>query len=245
MDPVDPRAAARVSRWPVLPDGRVLVGLGPGSWVVKGWPDVGADEGARHVVDALGTPGRPQARACVDVLGEGPIAELLRESLPGPAPLPLRSEVRSGAAVLVCPFVVPIGSARRADLIERAVLPVVAQSARVVVGPWTGLPEGPCLHCLDLHRSDRNPQWPTIAAALDDPLAALHPPTTPPVVLTLVAALVALVAAAPERAAPGIAHEVGTVAPHVVTRTWPRHPACTWHGSEVHREPGAPHPPDR
>ena len=35
-----------------------------------------------------------------------------------------------------------------------------------VVGPLVRPPAGPCLNCLDLHRMDRDPDWPALAAQL-------------------------------------------------------------------------------
>lgn len=45
-------------------------------------------------------------------------------------------------------------------------LSVVAREASVLVGPLVRPGVTPCLRCLDLHRTDADPDWPTLAAQL-------------------------------------------------------------------------------
>jgi hypothetical protein len=45
-------------------------------------------------------------------------------------------------------------------------LAVLVRECDVVVGPLVVPGEGPCLHCLDLARRDRDPQWPTVLPQL-------------------------------------------------------------------------------
>jgi hypothetical protein len=54
------------------------------------------------------------------------------------------------------------------DLVHRGVdhLAVVVAAERVVVGPLVVPGHGPCLRCLHLHRCDRDPAWPQLAAQL-------------------------------------------------------------------------------
>ncbi len=54
------------------------------------------------------------------------------------------------------------------DLVRsgRPHLAVVCAEDRVVVGPLVLPGRGPCLRCLDLHRTDRDPAWPHLAAQL-------------------------------------------------------------------------------
>lgn len=224
------------------PDGRLQVGFGPGAWVVDGWrPGGGPADPATALVSGLVSPARPEQRAaprcCVQ--GEGSLAAELRRRLAGgpvpPADLP---PVDPGAAasvvVLVSPYAVPVGTARRPDLAGCTVLPVVPQTGRVVIGPVCGLPGGPCLHCLDLHRRDRDAQWPELVARLDDPLSAAVPPVHEPAVTDAALMLVLLLVTALVRgdraaAGPGVSLEVGPRAPHLVTRRWDVHPVCPWH----------------
>lgn len=162
------------------------------------------------------------------VLGHGPLASRVRTHLTGadgPAP-------EDGVVVLVSAYAVPVGTARRPDLAAVPVLPVVAQTHRVVVGPWVGLAGGPCLHCLDLHRTDADAAWPALAAALDDPTTCPSPPRHADDVVGLVAALTGLLVGGLGRDGhdeSGLAYEVGSQRPHLVLRRWPVHPACPWH----------------
>lgn len=45
-------------------------------------------------------------------------------------------------------------------------LSVVVREASVLVGPLVQPGHGPCLRCLELHRADRDPAWPAVAAQL-------------------------------------------------------------------------------
>lgn len=58
--------------------------------------------------------------------------------------------------------------ARHRPLVTDAVphLSVVAREASVLVGPLVRPGRTPCLRCLDLHRTDADPDWPSLAAQL-------------------------------------------------------------------------------
>ncbi|NEE04141.1 ThiF family adenylyltransferase [Phytoactinopolyspora halotolerans] len=58
-----------------------------------------------------------------------------------------------------------------------------------IVGPLVIPGESACLRCLDLHRTDRDPDWPTV---LDQ--AGRYPPTTPPCDASLTAAVAGMAA---------------------------------------------------
>ncbi|WP_239167522.1 hypothetical protein [Catellatospora coxensis] len=45
-------------------------------------------------------------------------------------------------------------------------LALTVRDGVAVVGPLVPASGGPCLHCLDLHRTDRDPSWPRLAAQL-------------------------------------------------------------------------------
>jgi hypothetical protein len=45
-------------------------------------------------------------------------------------------------------------------------LPVTVLETTATVGPLVTPAAGPCLRCLDLHRCDRDPDWPVVAAQL-------------------------------------------------------------------------------
>ncbi|WP_298890348.1 hypothetical protein [uncultured Serinicoccus sp.] len=241
--------------WPSGQNGALQLGVGPGAWAVAGGLPPGPAEtlGWRVVERLAATPGRRRRDVTpTDVRGPGHLVGTLRAHLAhgatpvpptgtgrgdrpvGPTARPAWPSTTGRAVVTVHDHVVPVGTARQPGLAGRRVLPVVAQSTRVVIGPWTGLAGGPCLHCLDLHRRDRDPTWPASAAALEDPLTAPLPPTVPDEVLRVVVGLVVLLTARVPATATGDAHEVGPWHPHLVTRRWSRHAACPWHaGTEI------------
>lgn len=119
--------------------------------------------------------------------------------------------------------------ARSAVLVGSAVphLSVVVREGDTVVGPLVVPGSGPCLRCLDLHRTDVDPGWPVLLAQLT--AAADDRPE-----VGVVAAVAAGVASAA-----ALAHLDGVVAPRPgvtfeVTlpdavpreRTWAVHPDC-------------------
>lgn len=180
--------------------------------------------------DALrGAAGDP-ASSWVRVRGTGPIARRLRRAL-GPALLEREDEEGRWPEVAVHQHVVPPDVGLAAARAGRVVVPVVVQPRRVVVGPVT-VPPGPCLHCLDLHRRDRDPHWPVVATHLGHPVEQVRPSPVPEALQSAAEGVVLLLLEAVRdgRAVqPGLAHEVGLQPPHVVTRRWPVHPACPWH----------------
>jgi len=108
-------------------------------------------------------------------------------------------------------------------------LAVLVRECDVVVGPLVLPGRGPCLHCLDLARRDRDPQWPGVLAQLlrqrDDSaagtVAALGQVAAGLAVLVGVAAL--------DGRGPEVAGLTATLSlPYAVPawRRWPAHPAC-------------------
>src|SRR5690606_20335976 len=153
------------------------------------------------------------------------LAALVAVHVPGTRTTPLRlSEVS---------FVVQVGEREPAVLVAERLagrgLPYLAVSARdgtAVVGPLVPPAGSPCLNCLDLHRTDRDPEWPALAAQLaTDP----RPP-----VCAAVTALVAAGVAAGEvlRWIDGVTPDTQgatleiTTAPRPRRRSWPPHPEC-------------------
>ncbi len=105
-------------------------------------------------------------------------------------------------------------------------LSVVLREASVLVGPLVQPGRTPCLRCLDLHRTDADPDWPAIAAQL----AVRHPDAEETAVATVGAALgaahtLAFLDGRPSALA-GAALEVRL--PDVVPRLvrWGAHPDC-------------------
>ena len=137
------------------------------------------------------------------------------------------------------------------DRLLRADTPHLLVSVRettAVVGPLVVPGESACLRCLDLRRSDRDPDWPLIAAQL-----AAAPPRAPApacdVALASLAASVAALQALAWLDAGATALDVGaTTSPLPATfdgtleitlpdwrirrRPWSRHPACGCHWAQ-------------
>lgn len=95
-----------------------------------------------------------------------------------------------------------------------------------VVGPLVLPGRSACLRCLDLHRSDRDPDWPGVAAQLVGTTGAADPPcVTATAALGTAQALAALDDTAPPPALDATI-EYDVLAATSVTRRWSRHPGC-------------------
>lgn len=70
--------------------------------------------------------------------------------------------------VLVAAFVVPPTLYSPWLSLDALHLPVVVGDEAVTIGPLVRPGESACLHCIDRHRADRDPAWPTIATQLLD-----------------------------------------------------------------------------
>ncbi len=131
-------------------------------------------------------------------------------------------------------LVVQVGAEQPADLAAaalrrrgQAVLAVEIRDGAPVVGPFVEAGGSPCLGCLELHRSDRDPAWSEIAADL-----ATKPPEE-------ACDLVTIMTAAAFAAAEALAHidgneprtiggAVTVVSPGDLRRRhWPAHPRCS------------------
>lgn len=114
----------------------------------------------------------------------------------------------------------------------------------LIAGPWASVgpivedrQSSPCLWCLELHRSDRDREWPLLMAQLhpvDPPIVrAPEPEPDPdPALAQLVAGTVALLAErvlGGDRPPPGVSVEVSLPWPRMDHRRWTRHPRCLRH----------------
>lgn len=179
----------------------------------------------------------PPARASVPELvvldGAGPTAATVQRLLTD-AGVEVRSGLRptdpavdrADAAVLVAPYAVE--PRRHARWLRRDIphLAVVYSDGGVTVGPLVRPGSGPCLRCVDLHRTDADPAWPAMATQLH----RLPPPGE-----TAVAAAAAAARAAAELLTINVSRPqtlVGRSA-HLpsggadwVSRVWEPHPDC-------------------
>lgn len=132
--------------------------------------------------------------------------------------------------ILVAAGAVSVGSG---DIWQRKSiphLPVVASGHRLSVGPLI-VSGGPCLRCLDFHRSERDPAWPAVLAQLSHSLLGDVPPVETDSVLTPMAA--GLVGQFTHslldgiRPPPlGVSVEVTFGDLRMIARRWVRHPRC-------------------
>src|SRR4029450_3944781 len=112
-------------------------------------------------------------------------------------------------------------------------LSVVIRDDDVVVGPFVRPGRGPCLRCLDQHRGDRDPVWPSVLAQVLGPgPGTLEPEES--AVSTLAAGLAALqvlthLDGVTAPAAEGATLEIELPDGLVGRRTWPAHPRCGCH----------------
>lgn len=210
------------------PDARV------GSTQPGGWP--------------LGRPAPPEAHVLIDGIGMLPesIAALLRRcgtrvTQGGPA-----ADLAVAAPDQDPPDVAVIigGQAidpRRGDLWlarDTPALPVLVSGPWASVGPLVDAdPASPCLWCLDLHRTDRDHEWPTVMAQLlpeDRPSVATSPrePAPDPALGQLVAGTVALLttrALIAQHPPSAVSVELSLPWPRMDHRRWARHPCCRRH----------------
>jgi bacteriocin biosynthesis cyclodehydratase domain-containing protein len=157
-----------------------------------------------------------------------PRAEAVTAAVLRAAPDTETRAVRRGAASLVVQLgydqpvaLLAAGHARR----RQAHLAVSIREGTAVVGPLVPPAGAPCLNCLDLHRTERDADWPELAAQLGAPA-----PESCAVATTLAATayLVAEVVTFLDGGAPetlGAAVEIAA-AGRFRRRTWAPHPAC-------------------
>ncbi|WP_406041148.1 TOMM precursor leader peptide-binding protein [Micromonospora sp. NBC_00898] len=182
--------------------------------------------GPVHPADLVGTGlvaaevGRPLAAA---------LRDLLERVAPGTGTAPLRHRRVD--------LVVQLGTDRPAALLaaryaqrRQPHLLVGLRGGVPVVGPLVRPPVGPCLNCLDLHRVDRDPRWPALAAQLaaDDAGQACAATTGLAAVAYAAAeALAHLDGGTPETL--GNAVDIGG-AGRFRRRAWSPHPSCECSG---------------
>jgi hypothetical protein len=140
------------------------------------------------------------------------------------------SPVRSGTGCVL----VQVGS-RGANALaargfrERGVprLDVVIRDGVVIVGPLVVAGGSPCARCLDLHRSDRDPAWPMVAAQLVTARDTPEPCTVATALAGAACAIAEVLDFVDERAGRtrGATVEI-TGAGRLRRRSWAPHPAC-------------------
>ena len=156
--------------------------------------------------------GEPTRTVLVD--GSGPTASLLRQLLGEPGERP-------DLVVLVAHHVTPPEQAAHWLRHDVPHLAIVYGDSAVQLGPLVEPGTGPCLRCLELHRSDADPAWPAIATQLLGRASLLE---TPSMATEVAAAAVRMVRESARWSARSIAivAEDGSR----VERQWQPHPEC-------------------
>lgn len=149
---------------------------------------------------------------------------------PAPGPGPVGAQGAPDVVVLVRDDAVDVRHGD--DLVQRdqTHLAVVCGTDRVVVGPLVTPGRGPCLRCLDLHRRDRDPGWPHVAAQLVSQSAAA-PGRAETGLVSVAAGLAALQVLTylddeVEPSAHGRTFDVLLPDATVQRRRWRAHPSC-------------------
>lgn len=132
---------------------------------------------------------------------------------------------RADVAVIVASYAVTPG--RHAPWLRRDVphLPIVFGDAGVTVGPFVRPGHGPCLRCVELHRTDADPAWPAMATQL-------HTRPAPGESAIAAGAAAARAAAAvlgglrDDRTPTGVSWHLQAGAGDWVSRGWEPHPEC-------------------
>jgi bacteriocin biosynthesis cyclodehydratase domain-containing protein len=190
----------------------------------------------------------------VEIRGEGRTASALAATLTAMGVGTVRCHAPWGEhadlVVLMCRAAADAGAAQ--PLVARDVphLVVVVRETSVQVGPLVDPGHGPCLRCLDLHRGDRDPQWPLVLAQLLSPRTTRAAPREETATARLAASLAALQVVGHldgrrTPAAHGATLECDLPDGLVSRRPWPVHPACGCHWPPQCAAPDSPTPDAR
>ncbi|MET8311696.1 TOMM precursor leader peptide-binding protein [Micromonospora sp. NPDC005173] len=203
-----------------------------------------AQSGIGQVIPHLTGPVRP-----VDLVGTGipaselgqPLAPAVRAAVNRVAPgtgthpgRPTRFDLVIQLGTDRPPALLAAGLAQR----RQPHLLVTVREGVPVIGPLVRPPAGPCLHCVELHRADRDPAWPRLAAQLAaaEPMAAGAAGTLLAATgYALAEALAQLDGGSPETLG-GAMEIIG--AGRFRRRGWPPHPACGCSRSGRGHQPG-------
>ena len=191
------------------------------------------------VVRTLGRTSGGRA-LCIRVHGRGPLSDLLADALGCSAARVTRSSHRNAAGaagvdlvVLADALAVDPRLARDLQIARVPHLPVRVRDGAGVVGPLVIPGVSSCLSCADLHRTDRDPAWPALAAQLREITGAADRPTvlaTAALALGQVQQIIAAVHGTGRASGPPVTLnatlEVDVGSPGIVARRWGRHPLC-------------------
>ncbi|WP_313675163.1 TOMM precursor leader peptide-binding protein [Mycolicibacterium sp.] len=206
----------------------------------------GGVAGFDDVLDSLVASGvvrerakRPAGRSLsIRVHGRGPLSDLLADGLRCSAARVSRSGAATGAAAGVDLVVLADALAADPRLVRDLQsyrvphLPVRVRDGAGVVGPLVIPGLTSCLSCADLHRTDRDPAWPALAAQLRDVVGSADRPTvlaTAALALSQLQQIIAATRGDPVSSPPATLDatlEVDVASSTISARRWVRHPLC-------------------
>ncbi len=192
-----------------------------------GLHDGACDALIRALDPALEHPAPQQVPATAIVIGSGETAELVKRLLVGSGMAVLADEPDASPeiAVIVAHYVIEPevhGRWLRRDIPHLA---VVFGDEVVRVGPIIRPGTGPCLYCLELHRTDSDPSWPAIASQLWHRRSGIESSLVAAEVAATVARLV-LARRIVHRIGPLTTIEIDAGSGERMLREWGSHPEC-------------------
>ena len=192
-----------------------------------GLHDGACDALIRALDPALEHPAPQQVPATAVVIGTGETAELVKRLLvkSGMAVLADEPDASPEIAVIVAHYVIEPevhGRWLRRDIPHLA---VVFGDEVVRVGPIIRPGTGPCLYCLELHRTDSDPSWPAIASQLWHRRSGIESSLVAAEVAATVARLV-LARRIVHRIEPLTTIEIDAGSGERMLREWGSHPEC-------------------
>lgn len=216
-----------------------------------GSPDAAAVDGLLAELTAAGVlrcegsvPGR--RALAIRVHGCGPLSDLLTEGLRcSGARVSHTSRANAAGAASGVDLVVLADSLAADPRVLRDLhagsmphLPVRVRDGAGIVGPLVIPGRTSCLTCADLHRTDRDPAWPALAAQLREVVGVADRPTllaTAALALSQIQQIIAAVRGHPASSAPpatlDATLEVDVASSAITARRWVRHPLCgCWPG---------------
>lgn len=139
---------------------------------------------------------------------------------------PARTADGGGIAVIIAHFVVD--PALHGVWLRRDVphLPVVLGDTGVRIGPFVEPGSGPCLYCLERHRTDADPAWPAMAAQLWGRRSPLDTGLVAAEVAARATRMVLDRLAAGPAAGPAMSAFLDAATGGVTFRSWRAHPEC-------------------
>jgi len=172
----------------------------------------------------LGRPSAPTA-GTVSIIGTTATAARLRSTVAAAGLTLTAPDARAELGLMVCHYVVEpqlFGYWLGRDIPH---LPIVFTDTGVNIGPFIEPGTGPCLYCLERHRTDADPAWPAMASQL---WGRISPAEVPQVISEVAALATRLVTRRLNGTAAVVATSVflDAATGETTSRQWAQHRAC-------------------